>query len=106
MTDTALATRRAGLARVKLVGRPLLMCRAASLARDLALLGAIHRGEATIAPTGSGAAFGRSFVASSALATSRARRAPTFVGDFALPLPIRAEAALLVVRSDRHSRSS
>src|SRR6185295_2263520 len=81
-----------------------LMRRAPALARDLALLRTIHGGEAAIAAARA-AGIGRRITAARAF-TRAARRAPTLIGDLSLPLPIRAEAALLVIRSDRHSRSS
>ena len=104
--DAALAAGGAGLARVELVGRALLVRGAPALAGDLALLAPIHRREAAIAAAAARGARIRRVVGPDVLAVRSTRRASALVRDFALPLPVGAEAALFVVRSDRHYCSS
>jgi hypothetical protein len=102
----ALAARRAGFARVELVGRALLVRRATALAGDLALLAPIHRREAAIAARARGARLRRVVNATIVLTIGRARGSSALVRDFALPFTIGGEGTVVTIRSDRHYNSS
>jgi hypothetical protein len=99
----ALAAGRACLAGIELVRRTLLVGCAPALAGNLALLGPIHRRETTVAAAARGCPGLRSVGhACDVLAVGRTGYACAFVRDLTLLFPIRAVAALFVIRFDRH----